>query len=190
MNPIAPQSIAREIRRLRDSVPAPIFIAYPHWGVDYDGVQDYQRAYARRLIDAGVDLIVGHGRPRPSSVETVAGRPVVYGLGNGVWNAPGRFAHLGAPPFGLAAALRLRQDGDRMSAALRLYPLMIDNAVTRFQNRPVSPGELPGPRRAAAREDSARPPFSQGCDRLGHHVEVAVALSHASGEPALAAGGA
>ena len=143
VNPIAPQSIAREIRRLRDSVPAPIFIAYPHWGVDYDGVQDYQRAYARQLIDAGVDLIVGHGAHVLQSVETVSGRPVVYGLGNGVWNAPGRFAHLSAPPFGLAAALRLRQDGDRMSAALRLYPLMIDNAVTRFQNRPVSPGELP-----------------------------------------------
>ena len=163
VNPIAPQSIAREIRRLRDSVPAPIFIAYPHWGVDYDGVQDYQRDYARRLMAAGVDLIVGHGAHVLQSLETVAGRPVVYGLGNGVWNAPGRFAHLGAPPFGLAAALRLRHDGAGVSAALRLYPLMIDNAVTRFQNRPVSPGELPQALGALLPgQDSASPPFLAG----------------------------
>ena len=116
---------------------------------------------------------------------------MAYGLGNGVWNAPGRFAHLGAPPFGLAAALRLRHDGVGVSAALRLYPLMIDNAVTSFQNRPVSPGELPRALGALLPgQDSASPPFSQGCDRLGHYVEVAVALSHSSGEPALAAGGA
>ena len=192
VNPIAPQSIAREIRRLRDSVPAPIFIAYPHWGVDYDGVQDYQRAYARQLIDAGVDLIVGHGahvlqmrrdrrrpagglRPRERRLERArplrpSQRPALRPRRRAA--APARRR----PHVGSAAALPAhdRQRGD---------PL------------PESPGQ---PRRAAAGARARCCPgrtrpghrFSQGSDRLGHYVEVAVALSHASGEPALAPGGA
>ena len=193
VNPIAPQSIAREIRRLRDSVPAPIFIAYPHWGVDYNGVQDYQRDYARQLIDAaGVDLIVGHG----AHVLQIASRPSPAGR----WSTASGTASGTRPVASPISAPRPSASPPRcgsgttatgMSAALRLYPLMIDNAVTRFQNRPVSPGELPQALGALLPgQDSASPPFSQGSDRLGHHVEVAVALSHSSGEPALAAGGA
>jgi hypothetical protein len=94
-----------------------------------------------------VDLIIGHGAHSLQGIEVLAGRPVVYGLGNFVWNTPGRFAPKGAPAFGLAAALKFSWRESRTSLSMRLYPLMIDNLVTDFQTRPVSGAEFPDARR-------------------------------------------
>lgn len=178
INPIDPGAIADEIRRLRTILPSPIFIAFPHWGVDYQPVQDYQRDYARHLLAAGVDLIVGHGAHVLQRVEMLDGRPVVYGIGNGAWNTPGGFGHSEAPPFGAAAAFRLSHDDTHTSATLRLYPLLVDNRLTGFQNRPVSSAEFP---RALdvllGTDEQPKEAYTQGTDKVGHYVEFAVPIT-------------
>lgn len=134
-----PGRIGRAIAELRDQLTAPIFVAFPHWGTDYKDVTKRQRADARALVGAGVDLVIGHGAHVLQPVELIDGRPVVYGLGNFVWNAPGRFAKTGAPPFGAACALDVLSP-EQMS--LKLYPLLTDTSQTGFQNRPVSSMEF------------------------------------------------
>ena len=181
VNPIRPEAIAEQIAALRNTVPAPFFIAYPHWGTDYRDTRQYQRDYARHLIAAGVDLIIGHGAHILQGIEAVAGRPVVYGVGNFVWNTPGRFSRFGAPPYGLAAAVRFRHDSDRVAVSLRLYPLLTDNSLSDFQNRPVSAVEFPEALAALTKNyDRTADDLVLDIDRLGHYVELALETTAAS----------
>lgn len=173
INPIEPKAIARRIERLRARLPAPYFIAFPHWGPNYHDTEDYQRVYARQLMEAGVDLIVGHGAHSLQGIEAIDGRPVIYGLGNLVWNTPGRFELFGAPPFGLAAALKFRWQGSRTSLSIRLYPLLIENSVTAFQTRPVSSGEFPDVLAALTPHfDQPDDRLVRGSDGAGLYVEI------------------
>jgi len=47
-----------------------------------------QRALAQEMIDAGADLIVGHGPHAIHGIELYRGRPIVYSVGNIVLMAP------------------------------------------------------------------------------------------------------
>ncbi|WP_306754709.1 CapA family protein [Paracoccus actinidiae] len=134
--------IASSIAVLRDCLPAPVFVAYPHWGDHYSEVNDAQREQAARLIEGGVDLIIGHGAHSAQAVEIVAGRPVVYGLGNFVWNTPGHYTKFGAPPYSLVAALVFHGKQGQGGISLRLFPILTDNTVTNFQSRPVTRKEF------------------------------------------------
>ncbi len=135
-----PARIAAQIAALRAELDDPLFVAFPHWGLDYKEVTDSQRQAAAALVEAGVDAIIGHGTHACQRIDLLGGVPVIYGLGNFVWNTPGSGFHkFDAPPFGLVAELVLgRSDG----FVLRLYPIVTDNAVTRFRNRPVDADEF------------------------------------------------
>jgi poly-gamma-glutamate capsule biosynthesis protein CapA/YwtB (metallophosphatase superfamily) len=43
---------------------------------------DFVIEYARAAIDAGADIVVGHGSHTPLGVEIYHGKPILYGLGN------------------------------------------------------------------------------------------------------------
>ncbi len=59
----------------------------PHWGRENTTeVEDRQREQARDLIQAGADLVVGSGPHRVQRQEEVDGQPVVYSLGNLVFD--------------------------------------------------------------------------------------------------------
>lgn len=49
-------------------------------------ISDYERELAHLAIDAGADVILGHGQHIIKGVEVYKGRPIVYGLGNFVFN--------------------------------------------------------------------------------------------------------
>lgn len=58
-------------------------IVYPHWGVEYDHEPSIsQTAAAQIWIDAGADLIIGAHPHVVQSTEIIDGVPVVYSLGN------------------------------------------------------------------------------------------------------------
>ncbi len=64
-----------------------------HWGVPpfwrsrfQDGLADYQIEVGRALIDAGVDVIVGHHPHSLQAVEVYNGKPIFYSLGNFVFH--------------------------------------------------------------------------------------------------------
>ena len=55
-------------------------VASCHWGLKY-AVLQYQRDYAHAAIEAGADVVFGHGPHAPLAIEQWQGRPIFYGAG-------------------------------------------------------------------------------------------------------------
>jgi len=77
---------SESIARFRDDVAglrakADVVVASVHWGFRRE-VLAYQREFAQAAIDAGADLIYGHGPHMVLPIETYRGKPIFYGLGN------------------------------------------------------------------------------------------------------------
>lgn len=78
------------------------------------------RAWARAVIDAGADAVVGHGPHVLRGIEFYRGRPIVYSLGNFLtyrgFNISG--------PLGVTGVLQLEFGPDRRLAGARLVPMV------------------------------------------------------------------
>ncbi|MGW5716165.1 CapA family protein [Amycolatopsis sp. NPDC003865] len=59
-----------------------------HWGLPGSELAEYQVTYGRTAIDAGADLVAGHGPHTIQAVEVYRGRPILYSLGNLVFDWP------------------------------------------------------------------------------------------------------
>ncbi|MBI4333088.1 MAG: CapA family protein [Chloroflexi bacterium] len=70
-----------DIRKLRSQVD--VLVVSTHWGQDYipSLLCTYQPLLARRAIDAGADIILGHHGHNIRGLEMYRGRPVFYCLG-------------------------------------------------------------------------------------------------------------
>lgn len=139
VNPMSPKRLKHAIDGLRQVLPAPVFVAFAHWGESYAPTSDAQRAAARQLVTAGTDVVIGHGSHVAQSFERIGGRPVLFGLGNCVWNTPGRYGIDQVAPYSLLATLQFPDAGP---AALRLTPILTDNMVTGYRNRPLTGAEF------------------------------------------------
>jgi len=60
---------------------ADIVVASCHWGLGKDVLQ-YMRDIAHAAIDAGADIVIGHGPHYSLAVEVYRGKPIFYGLGS------------------------------------------------------------------------------------------------------------
>ena len=59
-----------------------------HWGIERDErPQEYQRALAKRYIDAGADLVIGSHPHVLQGIEYYKGKPIFYSLGNFVFGS-------------------------------------------------------------------------------------------------------
>ena len=59
-----------------------------HWGIERDETpQEYQRALAKRYIDAGADLVIGSHPHVLQGMEYYKGKPIFYSLGNFVFGS-------------------------------------------------------------------------------------------------------
>ncbi|MCX7815128.1 MAG: CapA family protein [Tepidimonas ignava] len=94
-----------DIRRARERYGADVVIPVMHWGWEYEPLADArQRALARRMIDAGADAVIG-GHPHVvQDTEVYRGRPIVYSLGNFVFDG------FDTPPSTTGWLLRLTVD--------------------------------------------------------------------------------
>ena len=76
------------LRRLREdlerlSAQADVVVASFHWGVSgSDRAAQYQSALGRAALDAGADLVMGHGPHVVQGIEMHDGRPIFHSLGN------------------------------------------------------------------------------------------------------------
>ena len=80
-----PALMSADIRRTRPLVD--YLVVFTHWGIEYQLQQtEHQVAMAHAAIDAGADFVVGaHPHVRQPS-ETYRGKPIVYSLGNFVFD--------------------------------------------------------------------------------------------------------
>ena len=60
---------------------ADIVVASCHWGLNREPLQ-YMTDIAYAAIDAGADIVMGHGPHYPLPIEIYNGKPIFYGLGN------------------------------------------------------------------------------------------------------------
>jgi poly-gamma-glutamate synthesis protein (capsule biosynthesis protein) len=101
---------------------------------------DYQREVGRALVEAGCDLILGHHPHRVHGVEYHRGKPVLYSLGNFVFEPlppAGNTPHLSFRGRMTAANVygAMRREGVLVDARLRgdrlepllLRPLVLDD---------------------------------------------------------------
>jgi poly-gamma-glutamate capsule biosynthesis protein CapA/YwtB (metallophosphatase superfamily) len=73
------QSFKEDIAALKER--ADIVVASCHWGLWKD-VLDYMTEIAHAAIDAGADMVVGHGPHYSLAVEVYKGKPIFYGVGS------------------------------------------------------------------------------------------------------------
>jgi hypothetical protein len=78
------------------------------------------RAWARAVIDAGADAVVGHGPHVLRGIEYYRGKPIAYSLGNFLTY---RGFNL-AGPLGLTGVLRLEAGPDRTWTRARFVPMV------------------------------------------------------------------
>jgi poly-gamma-glutamate capsule biosynthesis protein CapA/YwtB (metallophosphatase superfamily) len=127
------------------------FIAQFHWHQNRHTFQrytfdhyptDYQQEIAHACVDAGADMVVGHGVHTIKGIEIYQGRPICYGLSNFVfqqlispysWTSAGatrpwgdlnaeRFGWLGGPANLEALLIEGKYDGGKL-AQLRVHPV-------------------------------------------------------------------
>ncbi|WP_314424927.1 CapA family protein [uncultured Microbacterium sp.] len=138
MLPLRLDRIEQAVRTSRDNG-ADKVVAFVHWGNNYEDVNSQQRYWASVFADAGYDAVIGSGSHTLQSVELLDGMPVVYGIGNFVFGAPGRFESYGKPGLGAVVGLRWNQSD---VGAVSLRVIRTDNKVVDYVARPALPDEL------------------------------------------------
>ncbi|WP_274631313.1 CapA family protein [Arvimicrobium flavum] len=131
-------SAREQLCALRKEYPDAFIIAFPHWGSNYEYASERQQSLARVFCDCGADLVIGHGSHMMQQITRYGHKWIVYGIGNFVFNSPGRFAGYEVLPFGLIARLTLQLKNERLAPKLYLYPIQSDNRVTSYQPNFVS----------------------------------------------------
>jgi len=80
-------------------------------------------AWTHELIDAGASLYVAHGNPALHGVEVYKGRPILYGLGNYIFNSENPIDRYG--PLAYFSAVATCEFIDGRLAAVRFRPLVL-----------------------------------------------------------------
>ena len=135
--------IRQQIEQLDGQTPHRWVVVFPHWGRNYQLRTTEQRQLAHGLIDAGADMVIGHGAHVFQRVERYRGRWIVYGLGNFVFLSQGRYDEHDIHPTSMSAELRLSiSDANALQAELRLRFIASDNLRTGYQPKLLQGGDF------------------------------------------------
>jgi len=107
--------LREDLKRLRGQ--ADIVVASHHWGLRQDVLQ-YMTEIAHAAIDAGADIVVGHGPHYSLPVEIYRGKPIFYGLGSFSFHT-GHYGQAHGDWVGMLARVVI-DDGRTTEAAFRL----------------------------------------------------------------------
>lgn len=108
-------------------------IAYVHWGKNYGSINDKMRDHAKILAQHGYDLIVGSdGSHSVQEFDYAKGTPVLYNVGNFVFQTPGRYRGMKEyMPFG--SVLNVYFDNNGKPSSLVLTCTFIDNKEIEYK---------------------------------------------------------
>ncbi len=133
--PLDMDAIAQQVQKVKNDDPDTFVIVFPHWGSNYHWAEDEQREMSDMLFAMGVDLILGHGAHMIQEFEKRKDKWAVYSLGNFMFNSPGRYEKLNAPPYSFVASMGVELINDEFNVNLKLYPIFTDNRKTDYQPR-------------------------------------------------------
>ena len=130
------KSMRADIGRMRRH--ADVVIVQLHFGKNYKPITTTQQRLAHAAIDAGADLVIGHHPHIAQAIELYQSKPIIYSLGNYVFNTTGRFPTLDQPGFVLVANIELSKSGIR---AINIQGMFLDNRQVKFRPRPLTINE-------------------------------------------------
>ena len=110
------------LKRLREDIEGlrarcDVVVASHHWGLHQDVLQ-YMTEIAHAAIDAGADVVIGHGPHYSLPVEVYRGKPIFYGLGSFSFHT-GHYGRKHGDWVGMLARVVI-DDGRAAEAAFRL----------------------------------------------------------------------
>ncbi len=94
---------------------------------------EWMEKFARDAIDAGAGMYVAHGNPALHGIEIYNGKPILYGLGNYIFQAvapPDRYGPLAYH----SAVMHLEFDADRQVSGIQIRPLVL--AINQTEETP------------------------------------------------------
>lgn len=126
------------IKEYRQKYPGAMIVIYPHWGSNYKPAGTTQKKMAHSFIDAGADIIVGHGAHTVQEAELFKGKWIFYNIGNFIFNAPGRYSSTSAKPYGMMVSLKIA--GSEIQPVI--YPVFTNNKESDYSLRLLDDVEL------------------------------------------------
>lgn len=138
VNMLVVSNLIESVRKIKEIYPNSFIIFFPHWGKNYKPVMNYQIEMAHKLIDAGVDLIIGQGAHTVQQTERYNDKWILYNIGNFIFNAPGRYKSTGAKPYSIITELLFADNKNY----IRLYPIYVNNLETDYQVRYLDEDEF------------------------------------------------
>jgi poly-gamma-glutamate capsule biosynthesis protein CapA/YwtB (metallophosphatase superfamily) len=131
VNRLDAETLTGQIEEYRNKYPEIFIVIYPHWGKNYKPAGADQKDAAHKFIDAGADMVIGHGAHTIQEIEYYKGRWILYNTGNFIFNAPGRYSSTGAKPYGFITQLNFTDK----QKTIRLYPVFTENHKTDYRLR-------------------------------------------------------
>lgn len=174
--PIDVPAVQRAIAELRRGTPDIFVIYFVHWGENYQWKNAGQTKIAYALREAGVDLVVGsHAHPM-KEIEYDGRGWIVYGVGNFLFNARGRYAlNCGILPFSIPLVVDFSMKAGHLQTGLRVYSLFSDNQRTGYQPRFVTAAEFATVEKALVEHGGwqglVRAAVKGGVDGIGNYLE-------------------
>jgi len=123
-DPVSRQSMGTALETARESDPD-LVVASLHWGPNWETEpSETHQAFARWLVDHGVDVVLGHSAHTIQGIELYRGRPIIYDAGDFVDDYAVKEAYHNDRSF----LFELRVE-DGALAALDLVPTEIERAT-------------------------------------------------------------
>ncbi|SHE64465.1 capsule synthesis protein PGA_cap [Psychroflexus salarius] len=83
INEIQENKIIQEAKKIKSKYPESVLIAYFHWSFDLEVLPfPSYRKFSHKLVDVGVDLVVGCHSHCIQPIEKYKGKTIAYGIGN------------------------------------------------------------------------------------------------------------
>jgi hypothetical protein len=167
-----PGELAISIGRIKSQHPRAFVVVFPHWGENYQWRSEEQARMGRALIDAGADLILGHGAHMIQEIERRRDSWIVYSIGNFVFNSLGRYGKgKEVLPVSFIAKLSAVVAESEVRLRLRLYPIFSDNRKTGFQPRFLTAREFGQALRMLRTKSAIAEPLRTGHDTHSPYLE-------------------
>lgn len=145
-DPASLQAFRDDIAALRKT--ADVVIASCHWGL-FEEVLAYMREIAHAAIDAGADIVIGHGPHYSLPMELYKSKPIFYGLGSFSFHT-GHHGRRHGDWLGMMA--KLDWDGTRLARAAiqfvrhdaenRTVPRSVGEETTAFERLAAESGRF------------------------------------------------
>lgn len=161
------------IKSIKESDTNSFVIINPHWGENYTNVSYSQIGMNSILIDAGADLIIGHGAHRFQAIHNRRGVISCFNLGNLVFNSKGRYAKIKTHAYSFILSLGFNLNKSGLQLTYRMYPILSDNLQTSYQPRFLTKEEIPSFIESLDNEDKFNDiKYSIAKDSFGFHILI------------------